>query len=94
MWEDVNVMQIYGVCLVFDDYFRFLLQKESFGLSVSFVTREFTAFFLAGLSMLLQTLCYSDPPSKPDAALFISVKCSTGVGVRPTCFTSRAAVPR
>lgn len=44
MWEDVNVMQIYEVSLVFEDYFR-LLQKESFGLSVSFVTREFTAFF-------------------------------------------------
>lgn len=45
MWEDVNVMQIYGVSLVFEDYFRFLLQKENFGLSVSFVTREFAAFF-------------------------------------------------
>lgn len=55
MWEDVNVMQIYGVCLVFEDYFRFLLQKESFVLSVSFVTREFTAFFFfSRIIMLLQ----------------------------------------
>lgn len=33
-------------------------------------------------------------PSKPEAALFISVKFSTDVGVRPTCFTSRVVVTR